>query len=82
MGEYSLEQSLCLSQLLPSPKSYGQPKKNTQRSSQPIMILDERFVKAGTLEDESEDKAILNWLYKEEEASTSANISMEKERLS
>lgn len=62
--------------MLPSPRTYGQPSTSTQQSSQPTTILDDRFVRVGTLEEESEDKAILNWIYKDEEASTSENISI------
>jgi hypothetical protein len=74
VGEYSIEQSLCLSQL-PTLKSYGQPSTSMQSSSNPITLFEGKFIKESTQEEESEDKAIFNWLYKDEEESTSLSIA-------
>ena len=63
--------------MLPSLQTYGKPSTTTQKSAQSTTALDGRFVKAGSLDEESEDKDILNWLYKDEEASTSTSNIIE-----
>jgi hypothetical protein len=83
VGEYSIEQSLCLSQL-PTLKYYGKPSTSMQISSKPITLFDGRFIKAKTQAEESKDKAILNWLYRDEEEldstskTTTINAPMEE----
>lgn len=50
-----------------SPRSYGKP---SSSKPQPILelikIIDGSFVKAGTLAEETDDKDVLQWLYKDE----------------
>lgn len=74
MGEYSIEQSLCLSHL-PTLKSYGKISTSMQVSSKQIKIFDGQFIKGNTQVEESEDKAILNWLYRDEEESVSISTT-------
>lgn len=50
-----------------SPKYHGQPSTSKQKSSQPIKMFDGMFIQEGTLADETEDRDVLNWLYKDEE---------------
>lgn len=63
-----------ISQLPPSPKSYGKPSNPKQ---QPIVkhlpIFDGAFVSVGTFLDEIEDKDVLQWLYKDEEVQQKIN---------
>jgi hypothetical protein len=86
VGEYSL----CLSKLPISPKSHGQPTLSTQKvasastsgPSEPITKFDGLFIKVNTSAEEVEDRDVLNWLYKDDEASTSttenANIPIDQ----
>jgi hypothetical protein len=75
IGEYSL----CLSKLPLSPRSHGQPTLSTQKvasastssPSEPITKFDRLFIKVNTSAEEAEDRDILNFLYKDDEASTS-----------
>lgn len=66
MGEYSFK-PLCLSKLLTFPRSHGQPSTSRHKAAQPIINFDGKFIQVGTLAKETEDKDILNWLYKDEE---------------
>lgn len=76
MGEYSFEHYLCLSKLLVSPRSHGQPSISKQQYSYPIKLFDGAFVKEVTLVDESDDKDILNQLYKDEEETKEATLNI------
>lgn len=77
ISEYGVGHSFHLSQIVPSLQTYGQPSTITQNSEQSTTALDGRFVNTGNLDEESEDKAILNWLYKDEESSTSTSNIIE-----
>lgn len=58
MGKYSLPLS---------PKSYGKPTNTQPRiSHKSVKMFDGAFARDGTLSEETEDKDILNWLYKDE----------------
>lgn len=75
-GEYSI------SQLPLSPKSYGKPSNSKQ---QPIVkhlpIFDGAFVSVGTLSEETEDKNVLQGLYKDEEVQTKiSNVRIPTEK--
>lgn len=75
MGEYSFE-SLCLSKLSTSPKSHGQPSTSRHKVAQPINKFDGKFIQVGTVTEESEDKDILNWLYKDEEETRATSLEV------
>lgn len=63
-----------ISQLPLSPKSFGKPSNSKQK---PIVkhlpIFDGAFISARTLSEETEDKDVLQWLYKDEEVQQKVN---------
>jgi len=67
LGEYTVSQSLYLAQLSLFPRSYGRPILKTLAIEKPTKGP---FVKWGNLEDESDEKDILQWLYKDEASSS------------
>lgn len=77
VGEYFIEQSLCLPQLS-TLKSYGQPSTSMQPPPKLVTLFDGRFIKACTHTEESGDRAILDWLYKEEEELPNVPIPAKK----
>ena len=68
MGEYQIAPMLSLTALLESPRHYGRP----SEAKKPLICMpqtkyDGTFVSATVpLEEESEDRAIAAWLYKDE----------------
>lgn len=68
MGEYSIEKTFCISQLPPSPRSYGKPSLGgKQQSLYSKRQSRDTFIRWGTLSDETDEKDIKEWLYEEEE---------------
>lgn len=56
-----------ISQLPLSPKSLGKPLSSKQQSTlKHLPIFDGAFISVGTLSEETEDKDVLQWLYKDE----------------
>jgi len=66
-GEYMASRSLCLAQLPLSHRSHG---RSILRTPNAEKITKGPFIKWGSLEDESEEKDILQWLYKDEGSSS------------
>ncbi|GLJ17614.1 hypothetical protein SUGI_0306680 [Cryptomeria japonica] len=76
MGEYTLDQTMCLQQVMSSPKEYGRPHPNKQVS---IIILKwdpTIFQRWGELEEES----LYKMLYKDPEKDTQDHISLPCEK--
>lgn len=75
MGEYSFE-PMCLSKLPTSPKSHRQPSASTHQATQLITKFDGKFIQLGTIANESKEKDILSWLYKDEEEVGAATLEV------
>ena len=62
MGEYNLGQSLCITELPLSPKSYGRSLITKQQSEPPSTLVYNTFISGGTISKEAVERNANYWL--------------------